>query len=310
MSAFAGGSAPKIFGSNTGAGNGINIGQLIVRFDKQKTTTQTLQNETMAAIQKQFPEAVIVPRSLQTGPSVGKPVVIRVYGENITTLRELSQKIQEQVVKVEGISDVQDDLGIDRYSIAFETNQAMMERYRVTAADLSRTLRLVSEGIKVSEFDDGKQLTDITLYLQKDDFLFCHGTPFADDVYMLEEVSPFGSADKSVGTLTVELSSLEQNIIFCGHTHVPKSVSLPDGKLIVNPGSVGLPAYFEETPHPHTMESKSPHAKYVIVAPFDNSWRVEHVNLPYDFELAAKRAEENNRSDYAYAIRMRGLTRM
>ncbi|WP_289141777.1 efflux RND transporter permease subunit [uncultured Brevibacillus sp.] len=169
VSAFAGGSAPKIFGSNTGAGNGVNIGQMIVRFDKKKTTTHILQNETMAAIQKQFPEAVIVPRSLQTGPSVGKPVVIRVYGENITTLRELSQKIQEKVVKVEGITDMQDDLGVDRYSIAFETNQAMMERYRVTAADLSRTLRLASEGIKVSEFDDGKQLTDITLYLQKDE---------------------------------------------------------------------------------------------------------------------------------------------
>ncbi|WP_103107938.1 metallophosphoesterase family protein [Brevibacillus reuszeri] len=137
----------------------------------------------------------------------------------------------------------------------------------------------------------------------QDDFLFCHGTPFADDVYMLEEVAPFGSADKSVGTLMVELSSIEQNIIFCGHTHVPKSVWLPDGKLIVNPGSVGLPAYFEETPHPHTMESKSPHAKYVIAAPFNNSWRVEHVYIPYDFEQAAKRAEENNRSDYAYAIR-------
>ncbi|MGG1659079.1 efflux RND transporter permease subunit [Brevibacillus sp. NRS-1366] len=169
VSAYAGGSAPKIFGSNTGAGSGVNFGQLIVRFDKEATTAKALQGETMAAIQKEFPEAVLSVRELQTGPPVGKPVVIRVSGENIGTLRELSQKIQELIVKVPGISEVQDDLGVDRYSLAFETNQAMMEQHRVTAADLSRTLRLVSEGIKVGEFDDGKQLTDIMLYMQKDE---------------------------------------------------------------------------------------------------------------------------------------------
>lgn len=168
VSSFAGGSAPKIFGSTTGAGSGANVGQLIVRLDKQATSLQKLQNETLAEIRQKFPEAVIVPRDLQTGPPVGKPVVIRVYGENITTLRQLSLQIQEQVAKVNGITEVQDDLGVDSYAIAFETNQAMMEQNRVTAAELSRTLRLVSEGIKVSEFDDGKQLTDITLYVKQD----------------------------------------------------------------------------------------------------------------------------------------------
>lgn len=166
VSAYSGGSAPKIFGSNTGAGTGANIGQLIVRFDKKKTTKEALQNETLEAVKKAHPEALITPRDLQTGPSVGKPIVVRVYGEDIATLRGISQQIQGKIVKLQGVSEVQDDLGVDRYSIAFEVNQPMMERNRVTAADLSRTLRLVSEGIKVSEFDDGKQLTDITLYLQ------------------------------------------------------------------------------------------------------------------------------------------------
>ena len=29
----------------------------------------------------------------------------------------------------------------------------------------------------------------------------------------------------------------------CGHTHTPRSVRLDDGRLIVNPGSVGMPAH-------------------------------------------------------------------
>ncbi|MFW5438436.1 metallophosphoesterase family protein [Paenibacillus apiarius] len=61
-----------------------------------------------------------------------------------------------------------------------------------------------------------------------------------------------------------ELAPVPQKVIFCGHTHIQKSVWLPDGKWIVNPGSVGLPAYSEDAPHPHYMESKTPHTKYLI----------------------------------------------
>lgn len=136
-----------------------------------------------------------------------------------------------------------------------------------------------------------------------EDLLFCHGTPYSDDVYLLEEVSPYGVAEKSVEALMSELAAVAQKVIFCGHSHVPKSVWLPDGKLIVNPGSAGLPAYFEETPYPHYMESMTPHARYLTVKRNDHSWFFEQIFLPYDYELAAQRAEQNGRNDYAYAIR-------
>lgn len=136
-----------------------------------------------------------------------------------------------------------------------------------------------------------------------DELLFCHGTPFLDDVYLLEKITHEGAVDKNAVELMDELLSVPQKIIFCGHTHIQKTVWLPDGKLIVNPGSVGLPAYFEEEPFPHYMESMSPHAKYVIVKRNNRSWVIEHIMLPYDWELAAQRAEQNGRTDYAYAIR-------
>ena len=36
-----------------------------------------------------------------------------------------------------------------------------------------------------------------------------------------------------------------------------------NGKIVINPGSVGLPAYKDELPVMHKMESGTPHAKYV-----------------------------------------------
>ncbi|WP_342562211.1 metallophosphoesterase family protein [Paenibacillus sp. FSL R7-0345] len=143
-----------------------------------------------------------------------------------------------------------------------------------------------------------------------DDLLFCHGTPLSDDEYLLDEVSIHGVVEKSVEKLMSELAFVDQKLIFCGHTHKQKTVWLPDGKWIVNAGSVGLPAYFEDTPHPHYMESKTPHAKYVIVSRNDQSWVLENILLPYDYELAAQRADQNDREDYSYAIRYGRAKRM
>ncbi|WP_412679676.1 metallophosphoesterase family protein [Brevibacillus choshinensis] len=136
-----------------------------------------------------------------------------------------------------------------------------------------------------------------------EDILFCHGTPFSDEEYLLEEVIDSGAVGKSLSAITQQLQSTPQDIIVCGHTHLPKSVQLPEGKLVINPGSVGFPAYYEDAPFPHVMESMSPHAKYAILWHTKHGWKVEQVSLPYDWEHASRIAEEKGRPDYGYAIR-------
>ncbi|WP_411502654.1 metallophosphoesterase family protein [Brevibacillus centrosporus] len=136
-----------------------------------------------------------------------------------------------------------------------------------------------------------------------EDIFFCHGTPFSDDTYLLEEVTENGAANRELQAVAEQLKHLEQRVIVCGHTHLPKSVQLPDGKLVMNPGSVGFPAYYEEEPHPHAMESLSPHAKYAILWRTTHGWRAEQIMVPYDWEQASRIAEEKGRPDYSYAIR-------
>ncbi|MCM3078482.1 metallophosphoesterase family protein [Brevibacillus invocatus] len=115
-----------------------------------------------------------------------------------------------------------------------------------------------------------------------EDILFCHATPFTDDASLIEKVTADGVVDKPIEVLSAELQAIPQKVIVCGHTHVPKNVFLPDGKWIVNPGSVGFPAYYEESPHPHVMESHSPHAKYAILQRVEEGWSLAHVCIPYD----------------------------
>ncbi|WP_018758326.1 metallophosphoesterase family protein [Paenibacillus terrigena] len=136
-----------------------------------------------------------------------------------------------------------------------------------------------------------------------DDLLFCHGTPFVNDKYLLEDVDENGVRLKDPNELMIELGNITQSFIFCGHSHVFKSINLPNGKLIVNAGSVGLPAYDDELPFPHVMESGTPYAEYVIAHRTNQCMSIEHVMIDYDWERASRIASENGREDYAFAIK-------
>ncbi|MFC5472306.1 metallophosphoesterase family protein [Cohnella suwonensis] len=137
-----------------------------------------------------------------------------------------------------------------------------------------------------------------------ENLLFCHGTPLANNRYLLEEVNESNVGYKQPNQLAMELEDVPQNYIFCGHSHVFRTIQLPNGKFIVNAGSVGLPAYKDELPFPHAMESHSPYAVYVIAHKTSGEhWRLEHVMLPYDWDKASALASENGREDYAVAIK-------
>ncbi|OOZ83810.1 metallophosphoesterase family protein [Bacillus cereus] len=136
-----------------------------------------------------------------------------------------------------------------------------------------------------------------------DDILFCHGTPTSDEVYLLEEMGENGAVLKSEKNILDQLKNIEQKIIVCGHTHIPRVVYLANGKIVVNPGSVGLPAYKDELPIVHKMESGTPHAKYVVIEDILGEWVIEQISVPYNWEEAAGLAIQHERYDWAQALK-------
>jgi hypothetical protein len=73
---------------------------------------------------------------------------------------------------------------------------------------------------------------------------------------------------------------------------------LSTGQMVLNPGSVGLPAYDDDAPVPHCMESFSPHACYATVAEGVASFH----RVPYDWNAAAAKVHDLGREDWARGI--------
>lgn len=140
-----------------------------------------------------------------------------------------------------------------------------------------------------------------TLWLSPD-VLLVHGTSDSDLSYLLETVTEEGLRAATDVEVQARLMCIDAAVIACGHTHIQRTMTLEDGRLIVNPGSVGLHAYGDDRPYAHLVESGSPHARYAIADNGVGGWKAEVLCVEY-WEKAARDAEANGRTDWSRALR-------
>jgi predicted phosphodiesterase len=130
-----------------------------------------------------------------------------------------------------------------------------------------------------------------------------HGRPADDNRYLLEDVSDGRLVRASADDIRRRLGGTAAPVVLCGHSHLPGLVRLDGTTLIVNPGSVGCPAYDDPDAPAHMSEAGSPHARYALLAWSGEGVCVEHIALEYAWGDAARRAERNDRRDWAAALR-------
>jgi predicted phosphodiesterase len=133
--------------------------------------------------------------------------------------------------------------------------------------------------------------------------LAVHGIPGDDNTYLLERVSAFGLVPDAPAAIAARLGAGETPaLVLCGHSHQPRLMHLPDGPTVLNPGSVGCPAYQDPADEPHVSEAGSPHARYAVVSLSGGMISADLVAVDYDHRAAAARAETFGRSDWAHAL--------
>jgi len=139
-------------------------------------------------------------------------------------------------------------------------------------------------------------------YQLNDEIYMCHGSPTDDLEYLLENIEKGFPRLRSENEIMASLNGQSSNIILCGHTHIPRTVKLNSGQFIINPGSVGLPAYTDDEPIIHSMENYCPHASYAIIEKNKTGWTIQQIKVSYDYQKAVKVAKELQREDWGHFL--------
>jgi predicted phosphodiesterase len=135
-----------------------------------------------------------------------------------------------------------------------------------------------------------------------DEVFLCHGTPASDVQYLMESVDAQGLRAATAREIDTRVGTCAHAVIACGHTHIPRVMRTARGQLLVNPGSVGLPAYDDEHPFPHRVETGSPDARYAVIEHREGHWQAELIALPYDHAPMSTLAAAQGREDWACAL--------
>jgi diadenosine tetraphosphatase ApaH/serine/threonine PP2A family protein phosphatase len=137
----------------------------------------------------------------------------------------------------------------------------------------------------------------------RDQVFLCHATPANDEIYWLEAVLPDGTVEVApCEAIEAAARGIAQRLILCGHSHLAREVRLGDGRLIVNPGSVGSPGYRDIHPYPHVIEAGTPHARYAILELDGGVWRANFRQVAYDHDAMAALARRNGQPELASAL--------
>lgn len=139
--------------------------------------------------------------------------------------------------------------------------------------------------------------------IYRDDVLLCHGSPRDDAAYWLDRVTADGAIQASpIAEIEAEAADVAASLILCAHTHIPRVARLRDGRLVVNPGSVGCPGYDGRKPVYHKVQTGTPDACYAILARSPQGWSVTFRYVPYDHMAMAELARTNGMPVWASAL--------
>jgi predicted phosphodiesterase len=134
--------------------------------------------------------------------------------------------------------------------------------------------------------------------------LLTHGSPRGDeDNWLHDRDGRGGMRERTLEEVTERAGDHPQRLILSGHTHMPRMVRLPDGRVLVNPGPVGVPAYADPRPPvPTAAMTGAPDARYAICELVDGDWRIALVTVPYDPSAMIARARALGAEDWAAAL--------
>ncbi len=157
----------KYFASNVGRGNPQiyynvlqkneqhNFAQLFVQLDEH--TKRSRKAEIIEELRKKwtpFTGAKIEVKNFEQGPPVIAPVEVRMFGDNLDSLRMLSSRVEDMLKNTEGTIYIENPLRTLKSDIQVDINKDKAGMLSVSTGDINKTVRLAAAGFNLGKMTD------------------------------------------------------------------------------------------------------------------------------------------------------------
>ncbi len=157
----------KYFATNVGKGNPriyyneiqenerSDYSQIFVQLDENTAPDKKLELiEKLRAKWTPYPGAKIEVKNFEQGPPVVAPVEVRLFGENLDTLRAIADRVEVMLQKTPGTIYVNNPVSLLKTDIKVAINKEKAQLLGVPTVNIDRTVRLAVAGFNMGKYTD------------------------------------------------------------------------------------------------------------------------------------------------------------
>lgn len=159
----------KYFTSNVGKGNPqvyynirqqdeqSDFAQILVQMDNEARPSE--KTELIERLRKKladFAYAKVEVKDFEQGPPIEAPISIRIFGENMDSIRAISFKVEKILRSNPGTTYVNNELNVYKTDVRVVINRDKARSLGIQTGDIDKTVRLAVAGLDVAQYIDEK----------------------------------------------------------------------------------------------------------------------------------------------------------
>ena len=147
---------PRIYYNIAQKNESPNYAQLFVRLEEMDFPEIEQLIQQLRTKFNNVPDATIEIKQFEQGPPVEAPIVIRVFGEDLDSLRQMAKKVENIIKSTEGTIYVSNPLQTYKTDIKVDINKDKAALLGIPLKEIDRTIRLGVSGLNVANYKDQK----------------------------------------------------------------------------------------------------------------------------------------------------------
>ncbi len=200
---------PRIYYNENPENERTDYAQIFVQLDEH-----TSPDDKLALIEKYrklwtpYPGAKVELKNFEQGTGITAPIEVRVYGDNLDTLRAYAGKVEALLKKIEGTIYVDNPLSILKSDIRVVINKEKAQMLGIPTVNIDRMVRLAIAGINAGRYNDDND-NDYDILVTRDKA----GRPTMDVLNNLFVNNQMGAAIPLSQVATLQLEQSPVNIL-------------------------------------------------------------------------------------------------
>ncbi|GCC52681.1 AcrB/AcrD/AcrF family protein [Chryseotalea sanaruensis] len=122
--------------------------------------------ETLRSKWTPYPGAKVEVKNFEQGPPINAPVEVRLFGDNLDTLRSLAARVEQTLEQTEGTLYITNPVTHLKSDIKVDINKDKAQMLGIPTVTIDRTVRLAVAGLNVGKFSD-ENGDDVEILLTK-----------------------------------------------------------------------------------------------------------------------------------------------